>query len=354
MLEHVGFEPRWQFYLDELGRPELEPARVLRVDRGQCRLLTRAGERDAVWRRPLPVVGEASTHALAVGDWCAAADAGDRLRVEALLPRRTRLARARGDGPAAEQLLCANVDVVFVVTGLDGDFSVRRIERYLVLARSSGATPVVLLSKTDLCDEVRDRKRAVERAARGVPVIALCSPTGEGVAPVRAELSEGRTGVFLGSSGAGKSTLINCLLGEARLRTAAVRAYDDRGRHTTTHRELIALPGGGVVIDTPGIREVSVLGEAEDLMAVFPDVAELAGGCRFSDCSHGDDQGCAVRLAAEDGRLEPARYQSFLRLGRELESARRRTSSREQRDYERQTWGKYRGWLRQRNKLEGR
>ena len=355
-LDDLGWNPALQYYLEQNDEPQSFAGRVCRLDRGRCRLLCAGGEETAGWNTPLSVVGEESVEGPAVGDWCVAARQADQVRLAALLPRRTCFARARASGGRAEQVIAANVDIAFVVLGLDGDFSLRRIERYLTLARHSGARPVVLLNKADLHPDAARLEALVTEATRvspGVSVLALCAHTGEGLDALRLELSGGATGVFLGSSGVGKSTIINGLLGQAFLATAEVRQRDDTGRHTTTRRELFALPGGGVVIDTPGLREVGVMGQEQDLHEVFPDVMRHAQRCRFSDCGHQQEPGCAVRQAVEDGTLDGDRAEAYLGLLRELASADRRRSAFEQRAFERQTWGKIRKSLRDHPKYRG-
>jgi ribosome biogenesis GTPase / thiamine phosphate phosphatase len=225
------------------------------------------------------------------------------------------------------QVVAANVDVVFLVAGLDGDFNLRRIERYVTAIWESGAQPVVVLNKADVRDgdALPALVAEVEAVAMGVPVVALSARAGDGLAALDPHLVPGRTIALVGSSGVGKSTLVNALLGEERLATGAVREDDSRGRHTTTHRELVALPGGAVLLDTPGMREFALWGEGEDggdatggLAATFADVEAFAAGCRFGDCAHEAEPGCAVRAALADGTLDPARHASWLKLGREL------------------------------------
>jgi len=345
-LSKLGWDPAHQYYLEQYENPDAFAGRVHRLDRGLCRLLSTGGELPATWSVPLEGAGDDQpVDGPAVGDWCVATRGEDRAKVLALLPRRTCFSRARASGDRAEQVIAANVDIAFVVLGLDNDFSVRRIERYLTLARHSGARPVVLLNKADLPPDaaaLNARVQEAEQVTPGVSVLPLCARTGLGLDELRQELSGGATGVFLGSSGVGKSTIINGLLGEALLATAEVRESDDTGRHTTTRRELYPLSGGGVVIDTPGLREVGVMGEEQDLYEVFPDVLEHAQDCRFADCGHLQEPGCAVRRAVEDGDLDGERLDSYLRLLRELEHASRRRSAYELRTYERKTWGKLR------------
>ena len=254
-----------------------------------------------------------------VGDWVALQlPAGDgEALLHAVLPRQGVLARREAGSERDGQLIAANLDVVFLMAGQDDDFNPRRLERALTLAWNSGAAPVVVLSKADLLDDVEARVQEVEALAPGVPVLALSAQTGEGVDSLLSWLPAGKTGVLLGSSGVGKSTLVNRLLGEERLATQAVREDDSRGRHTTTHRELFALPGGGLLIDGPGMREFGIWGEEEGVDSAFADILALAEGCRFSDCEHRSEPGCAVRAAVEEGTLEAARLGSYEKLRRE-------------------------------------
>jgi ribosome biogenesis GTPase len=245
--------------------------------------------------------------------------------VAAVLPRRGVIVRrtgdeSRGGGAALDvdgQVLAANVDVGLLVAGLDGDLNVRRIERYLAVVRSGGVAPVVVLNKADLLADPLERAHEVWAVAPGVPVVAISATTGAGLDEVGAHLLPGRTAVLLGSSGVGKSTLLNALLGEARQAIGDVRAGDSRGRHTTTHRELYRLPGGGLLIDTPGLRAIDVSGAGEGVATTFEDIEALAGDCRFGDCRHASEPGCAVLAAVDDGRLEAGRLEAHRQLERE-------------------------------------
>ncbi len=233
--------------------------------------------------------------------------------------------------------MAANIDVALLVAGLDNDFNLRRIERYLAVAWSSAITPVVVLNKSDLADDVDGRLVAVEAVAPGVPTVPVSARTGAGLDGLRAHLRPGTTAAILGSSGVGKSTLVNALLGEDRQATAAVREHDSRGRHTTTHRELFELPGGALLVDTPGIRALEVLGADEGVDAAFDDVTDIAAGCRFSDCRHEGEPGCAIRAALADGRLSPDRLASHRKLERELARTAREADPRA-RAAHRRTW----------------
>ena len=242
-------------------------------------------------------------------------------QIERVLPRRTVLSRAAAGERHERQLIAANIDSVIVMNGLDGDLNAARIERYLVLIGESGATPVVVLTKADRAENADAAVAALRVRAPHVEILAINAKSSESIAPLLRYLGPGDTAVLVGSSGVGKSTLTNTLLGEARQATKAVRENDSRGRHTTTHRALIMLPSGGCLIDTPGMREIKLTGE-EDLDAgQFADIEALAQQCRFGDCSHQSEPGCAVRAALEDGRLDPERWQNYLKLRGELAAA---------------------------------
>jgi ribosome biogenesis GTPase len=261
-----------------------------------------------------------------VGDWVAARIPNDERAstlIEAVLPRRSSFTRAAPGRAAATQVIAANVDVVFVVCGLDGDYSVRRVERLVARVWAGGAQPLVVLNKADLCvpsalhEDTQVCADEVRLACPGVEVLVTSALTGDGMHALGAIARRpGRTSALVGSSGAGKSTILNGLLGEVRFTTAPVREHDSRGRHTTTLRQLVRLPGGGLMLDTPGMRELG-LADEEGLDRVFADLDALAGGCRFADCAHEGEPGCAVRAAVEAGDLSPNRLDAWHKLLRE-------------------------------------
>jgi ribosome biogenesis GTPase len=300
------------------GRVALEHQKIYRVS-------TAGGDVLARVRGRLRHQADRRDQFPAVGDWVAiarpAGGDGDAA-IEAVLPRRSRFSRKVAGETTEAQVVAANIDTVFLVSGLDHDFNLRRIERYLTTAWDGGARPVIVLNKADLVDDLGAVIAQVETVASGAPIHAMSSKTGAGVEALQAYLGPGQTGAFLGSSGVGKSTLVNRLMGDERQRTADVRASDSRGRHTTTHRELLELPGGGLLIDTPGMREMQLWeGRLED---AFADIHALAAGCHFRDCRHDTEPHCAVAAAAEQGGLDPARLESFRKLQRELAAQARR------------------------------
>jgi ribosome small subunit-dependent GTPase A len=287
--------------------PDCRPARVSRVDRGRLTVLGADGE-----SRVHLAAGLRNTSGLgdpAVGDWVA-------IRGElavAILPRTSAFVRTVAGRTSAAQVVAANLDTVLVVDALVGEARLRRVERYLAVAWSSGATPVVVLTKADLCDDVGPTVEQVAGDALGVAVLPVSSLTTSGVESVRALLGPGRTAAMVGPSGVGKSSLANALAGHPVAATREIRD-DGRGRHTTTARELHVLPGGGLLIDTPGMRELGLYDDAEGVDTAYADVALLAAECRFRDCGHRSEPGCAVAAAIDEGRLDPARYTAWRKL----------------------------------------
>jgi len=340
-LATLGWDAGRDNELSELQLPGRLPGRVSVQHRGAYDVLTEDGELRC--EVPQRLVREAETPAdlPAVGDWVVVEPAEQgRGVIHAVLERRTRFSRLAAHDPGShttlEQVVAANVDVVFVVSSITDDLSARRLERYLTLAWESGARPVVLLTKTDLVDDPGPALAEAEAVAIGVTVHAVSTVTGLGIEAVRAEVGPGVTAALLGSSGVGKSTLVNTLAGEELLATQAVRA-DGKGRHTTTRRELIVLPGGGLLIDTPGMRELQLWVADHGLEEAFDDVTSLFAECRFNDCRHESEPGCAVLAALADGSLTRERWEAYGKLQRELEMLERRldkqAQSKERRRY---------------------
>jgi ribosome biogenesis GTPase len=313
----------WDAYFARLWRENLVvgwvPGRVVSQHRGLWRI---AGDFEERWAAPsgkMRAVAVGSSDWPAVGDWVAAEvpESGKQATIHGVLARRSQFVRKTAGKRVAQQVIVANVDTAFIVVALDRDFNLRRLERYLAQGKESGARVVVLLNKTDECGELAERVAEVERVAMGVPVFALSARHGHAVGALDAFLAAGQTVVLLGSSGAGKSTLVNRLLGQDLQDVGPIRESDSRGRHTTTARELLVLPGGAMVIDTPGLRELQLWEAAEGVAETFADVDEIAAQCRFGNCRHEDEPGCAVRAALDAGTLDRARLENRWKLERE-------------------------------------
>ena len=332
-LADLGWDAGFAAAFEPYEQEGLMPARVARRHHGPCVLLA---ERGALGGLPAAKLSERELPA--VGDWVAARQLpGERKAViEAVLPRRSAFTRKEAWRRTAEQVVAANLDVAFVVTSFGADLNPRRLERYLTAAWESGASPVIVVTKADLSADVAAELAAVEAVALGVPVHAVSNVTGQGVDGVRRHLARGKTVALLGSSGVGKSTLANRLLGRELLRTGDLRA-DGRGRHTTTWRELVVVPGGGVLLDTPGLRELQLWAGEDSLDQAFDDVASLAAECRFRDCQHDREPGCAVLAAVDSGALDRDRLSSYRSLQRELRALAVRQDRRLQLD-QRRRW----------------
>jgi ribosome biogenesis GTPase len=314
-VESLGADAAVLDAFQSYATPGLVLARVAISQRDRYRLLTEAGEVPAEASGSLWYRTEDRAQMPVVGDWVAArVVARDQALVEAVLPRRTLFSRRAAGRREDEQPIAANIDLVFLVCGLDGDFNLRRLERYLTLTAESGAAAVVVLNKADVCDSLEERLAETATVAREAPIVPASTRTEGGLDGVRAFLTYGRTVALLGSSGVGKSTVVNCILGEERLRTNEVRESDSRGRHTTTHRELMPLPGGGALIDTPGMRELQLWAGQESVDRTFDEIAETAKGCRFRDCSHAGEEGCAVERALAEGAIGEERWKSYRKL----------------------------------------
>lgn len=315
-LERLGFE-RFRALFAEHAAAGLEPARVVRTIRGHLWVALASGIIRVSPTGNLAAGGEDGYPV--VGDWVGVrpGSASSSPVVETLLPRRSCFMRGDPGKASVGQVLAANIDTVFVVDGMDTGPNVRRIERELALAWESGAVPVVVLSKADVAADPQAAVDAVHTVAPGVDVVLESARTGEGLGVLLAYASGNRTIALIGPSGAGKSTLVNRLVGGDIQSVGEVRAFDSKGRHTTVTRELVPLPSGGVLIDTPGLRSVAMWGDEEGVDTTFSEIAELAAGCRFDDCSHETEPGCAVIAALEAGELDRGRYDAYLTLRKE-------------------------------------
>jgi ribosome biogenesis GTPase len=302
------------------GKAGHQPGRVLIGFNYLYRVAVQDGELDAVLSGRLKHRAERPGELPAVGDWVVVRKQPqeDRGAIVAVLPRRSRFSRRMAGNVTGEQVVAANVDVIFIVMALDDDFSIRRLERYLLMARESGAAPVVLLTKPDVCADLPGHVAEVVAAAGGVPVHVLNPKLNQGLEQVAPYVTAGRTAALLGSSGVGKSTIINRLVGAEVQKTREVREADSKGRHTTTHRELVVLPSGGLMIDTPGMRELQLWDAGESMRDTFDDVEALAADCHFTDCRHRDEPRCAVKAAVDEGCLSPDRLAGYLKLQDEL------------------------------------
>jgi len=325
ILEELGFCDYFLLAFDRLRREGTVPGRVVWQGIYSYRVWCEGGE------MPAEPTGQLKSGELpAVGDWVVArpSEGGGPGSILAVLPRKSAFSRNAAGRTVNKQIVAANVDEVFIVTDLDVDLNLRRLERYITLVYNSGASPVVVLNKADLSTDVGAAVERVKGVSPGIPVYALSAEKGTGLEQLGNHLGYGKTLAFLGSSGVGKSTIINRLLGEDWLEVGGVREGDGKGRHTTTHRELILIPAGGMVIDTPGMREIQVWGEEGGLLEAFPEIEGLGTACRFRDCRHESETGCAVLEAIAREQLDGERLNSYRKLRAEFESLQRRRGKR--------------------------
>ena len=332
-LEDLGWDEQMAAaYEPWAARADHEPARVAVEFNHLYRVYVNGGELEATVSGRLKHHAESRGELPAVGDWVVARrrPGEDRASIVQVLPRRSRFSRKVAGNVTVEQVVAANVDVIFLVMALDADFSPQRLERYLLMARDSGAAPVVLLTKPDLCADVGALVADIAVVAGGLPVHVLNPRSGDGTEAIRTYVGHGRTCALLGSSGVGKSTIVNRLVGADVRKTRTVREADSKGRHTTTHRELVPVPGGGLLLDTPGMREIQLWDVGDAVEQAFEDVERHAPGCRFGDCRHRIEPGCAVKAAVAAGVLPGERLASYLALQDELAHLARQQDQRAQ------------------------
>jgi ribosome biogenesis GTPase len=319
LIEQYGWSDALRLAFEPHARAGHLPGRIVVQRREADLVVTDAGNLSARLSGRLRHEAREAGHP-AAGDWVAlsANPREGTATIHAVLPRRTAFVRRAADSVQTLQVIAANIDVVFVVTSMNADLNPRRLERFLAAAWQSGARPVVVLTKADLCEQTEDQAAEIATVAAGCPVVTVSARRGQGLGGLMGHVAPGETCVLVGSSGVGKSTLVNALLGEERMATQDIRAGDARGRHTTSHRELILLPGGGLLLDTPGIREVGLIDADAGLGTVFDDVERLAQDCRFRNCGHTTEPGCAVRDALDKGLLDADRWAHFQKLSQEL------------------------------------
>lgn len=319
-LEAIGWNSFFQDKFTDFKEDGLIPGRISEVQRKNYIVFTELGEIVSRVSGKLRFEADEKSKLPVVGDWVALRmESSNKGTIYAVLPRKSKFSRKVAGKITEEQVMIANVDTVWIVSGLDQDFNIQRIERYLALVLGSGAESVLILNKSDICIELEDRIKEVKKVAPTIPIHTISAELNEGLEELFQYLGNGKTVALLGSSGVGKSSIINRLLGFNRQKVGSVREADSHGRHITTYRELIMLPKGGMIIDNPGMRELQLWSEDEDIDEVFDDIEVLSGGCKFRNCTHINEPGCAVKKAIENGDLDLRRYQHYLKLKKEIE-----------------------------------
>jgi ribosome biogenesis GTPase len=352
-LKDLGWDDFFEQESVQCAERGLQPARVVREHKERYEIVGARGPRSARVARKVIHAARSRADFPAVGDWvCFGAASGDgEVIIQTVLPRKTKFSRKVAGAETEEQVVAANIDLAFLVSAFGGDLNPRRIERYLTLAWDSGAEAVIVINKADLVEDPAHELAGVESVAVGTPILVVSALSGDGLEQVRDRLKPGRTAAFLGSSGVGKSTIINRLLGDEVLEVGEVRRRDGKGRHITTSRQLVMLASGSMIIDSPGMREIQLWAGEDSLDGSFEDIECLAQACRFRDCSHMSEPGCAVKEAIEEGSLDPGRLRSYMKLQRELESLAVR-QDRKARLREKAKWKDIAKWSRQRSRFD--